>query len=77
VVLYWFTSDVLEYIPAPIVHEKNTIGAGDSMLAGMLLKAQAGHTPKIMIQYGSPLERLATLRQGSPALSNRRCGEDI
>jgi 6-phosphofructokinase 2 len=59
------TSDVLEYIPAPIVHEKNTIGAGDSMLAGMLLKAQAGHTPKIMIQYGVASGAAATLRQGA------------
>ena len=59
------TSDHLEYIPAPIVHEKNTIGAGDSMLAGMLLKAQAGHTPTTMIQYGVASGAAATLKRGT------------
>ena len=59
------TEDILEYIPAPIVHEKNTIGAGDSMLAGMLLKAQAGHTPKTMIQYGVAAGAAATLKRGT------------
>ncbi len=59
------TSNVLEYILAPLVHEKNTIGAGDSMLAGMLLKAKVGHTPKTMIQYGVAAGAAATLRQGA------------
>lgn len=57
------TSDVFEYLPAPIVHEQNTIGAGDSMLAGMLLKAQAGCSPKTMIQYGVASGAAATLRR--------------
>ena len=59
------TSDVLEYIPAPIVHEQNTIGAGDSMLAGMLLKAQAGSSPQSMIRYGVASGAAATLRKSA------------
>lgn len=59
------TSDIFEYITAPIVQEKNTIGAGDSMLAGMLLKAQAGSSPQSMIQYGVAAGAAATLREGA------------
>ena len=59
------TSDILEYVRAPIVHEKNTIGAGDSMLAGMLMKAQAGYTSKTMIQYGVASGAAATLKRGT------------
>ena len=35
------------------------------MLAGMLLKAQAGHTPKTMIQYGVAAGAAATLKRGT------------
>jgi 6-phosphofructokinase 2 len=59
------TSERLEYIKAPMVHEKNSIGAGDSMVAGMLLKAQAGHNPKTMIQYGVACGAATTLRPGT------------
>ena len=59
------TSNLFKYIPAPIVDEKNTIGAGDSMLAGMLIKAQAGKTAKVMTEYGIACGAAATLKRGT------------
>ncbi len=59
------TPKSLEYVPAPVVEERNSIGAGDSMVAGMLLKVQEGHTPKTMVQYGVAAGASATMRKGS------------
>lgn len=59
------TSNLFQYIAAPIVDEKNTIGAGDSMLAGMLIKAQAGKNAKVMTKYGIACGAAATLKRGT------------
>jgi 6-phosphofructokinase 2 len=56
------TSEVLEYIPAPLVPEKNTIGAGDSMVAGMLVNLLAGKSFLEMVQYGVACGASATMQ---------------
>ena len=57
--------DFLQYIQAPVVQEKNTIGAGDSMVAGMILGHQKGMTITEMVQYGVACGSAATLNSGA------------
>lgn len=59
------TKDSTEHIAAPIVHQKSTIGAGDSMVAGMVYALSQGKSPKQMVQYGVACGTAATMTEGT------------
>ncbi len=59
------TPELLEYIPAPLVPEKNNIGAGDSMVAGMIVSLPAGKSYKEMAEYGVACGAAATMKSGT------------
>jgi 6-phosphofructokinase 2 len=50
---------------APAVHQKSTVGAGDSMLAGMVLSLANGKSYKEMLAYGIACGTAATMTPGS------------
>jgi 6-phosphofructokinase 2 len=55
------TKENCTFIPAPMVREKNRIGAGDSMVAGMTLSLLKGKSYVEMAQYGVACGTAATL----------------
>jgi len=57
--------DVTEHIAAPTVHQKSTIGAGDSMVAGMVLSLIKGKSYSEMVRYGIACGTAATLHPGT------------
>jgi 6-phosphofructokinase 2 len=57
--------DLVEYIPAPTVHKKSTVGAGDSMVAGMVLRLAQGKDLKEVVCYGVASGTAATLNEGT------------
>jgi len=59
------TKDRAEYIAAPIVLQKSTIGAGDSMVAGMVLALSQGKSLSDMAKYGVACGTAATMNPGS------------
>lgn len=59
------TKESVEYITAPIVHQKSTIGAGDSMVAGMLFYLAQGKSFSEMAQYGVACGTAATMSPGT------------
>lgn len=59
------TKDEVKYIAAPIVYQKSTIGAGDSMVAGMVLALAQGKTLSEMAKYGVACGTAATMTSGT------------
>jgi 6-phosphofructokinase 2 len=59
------TRDTMEHIAAPTVHQKSTIGAGDSMVAGMVLSLIKGRSYGEMVRYGIACGTAATLHPGT------------
>ena len=59
------TKTQMEYIPAPIVPQKSLIGAGDSMVAGMVLSLMEGKSLREMAQFGVACGSAATMRTGT------------
>ena len=59
------TSETMVYVSAPIVAQKSMIGAGDSMVAGMVLALRAGKDFVDMVRYGVACGSAATLRPGA------------
>lgn len=59
------TEEIMEYIAAPIVAQKSMIGAGDSMVAGMVLAHKAGKNFVDMVRYGVACGSAATLKPGA------------
>ena len=57
--------DYMEHIPAPTVLQKTTIGAGDSMVAGMVMSLLKGRTPSEMVKYGVACGTAATMHEGT------------
>lgn len=57
--------DQIEYIPAPTVHKRSTVGAGDSMVAGMVLRLAQGADLKEVVCYGVASGTAATLNEGT------------
>lgn len=53
------------YIHAPVVRQKSIIGAGDSMVAGMVLSLLANRSFIEMAQYGVACGTAATMRSGT------------
>ncbi|MBT8297110.1 MAG: 1-phosphofructokinase family hexose kinase [Maribacter sp.] len=59
------TENVIEHIPAPTVLQKSTIGAGDSMVAGMVLSLLKGKSLSEMVKYGVACGTAATIHPGT------------
>ncbi len=61
----WATPTEMEHIPAPTVQQKSTIGAGDSMVAGMLFSLMHGKSLSDTVKYGVACGTAATLHPGT------------
>ncbi len=59
------TRDMVKHIPAPPVKKQTTVGAGDSMVAGMVWTMSRGKTPVEMVQMGVACGSAATLNRGT------------
>jgi len=59
------TNDITEYILAPTVQQKSTIGAGDSMVAGMVMSLLKGKSLIDMVKYGVACGTAATIHPGT------------
>lgn len=59
------TRDGFEHIPAPTVKKKSTVGAGDSMVAGMVWGLSAGKSPLEMARIGVACGTAATMNPGT------------
>jgi 6-phosphofructokinase 2 len=59
------TKNGFEHIPAPMVKKQSTVGAGDSMVAGMVWALQEGKSFLEMAQIGVACGSAATMNQGT------------
>jgi 6-phosphofructokinase 2 len=59
------TADKTFRIPAPSVKTKSTVGAGDSMVAGMVWYISKGKSLYEALQYGVACGTAATLNNGT------------
>lgn len=59
------THDLVEHVPAPPVLMKSTVGAGDSMVAGMTLALARGMDLRNAIRYGVACGTAATMTEGA------------
>lgn len=59
------TADGFEHVPAPTVHKKSTVGAGDSMVAGMVWSLSEGKSYLEMAQLGVACGSAATMNEGT------------
>jgi len=55
----------IEYVAAPGILVKSTIGAGDSMVAGLIYAIVKNESPKNMLRWGVACGVAATLSEGS------------
>lgn len=70
------TNENVEYIAAPIVYQKSTIGAGDSMVAGMVYALSKGKSLSEMVKYGVACGTAATMTEGTQ-LCKKRDAEEL
>ncbi|MCM4163396.1 MULTISPECIES: 1-phosphofructokinase family hexose kinase [unclassified Arenibacter] len=70
------TKHLIQHIPAPTVLQKSTIGAGDSMVAGMLTSLLGGRTFSEMAKYGVACGTAATMHEGTQ-LCNREDADNL
>jgi 6-phosphofructokinase 2 len=61
----WATRDGFEHVPAPPVLKRSTVGAGDSMVAGMTYALSQGQSPREMAQLGVACGSAATMNTGT------------
>jgi 6-phosphofructokinase 2 len=54
-----------EHVPSPSVKKKSTVGAGDSMVAGMVWMLSAGKSLKEMVRFGVACGTAATMNAGT------------
>jgi 6-phosphofructokinase 2 len=59
------TKDLADHVPAPTVRKRSTVGAGDSMVAGMVLSLGLGKGLQEMIRYGVACGTAATMNSGT------------
>lgn len=57
--------DGFEHIPAPTVEKKSTVGAGDSMVAGMVWGLSTGKSLRDMARMGVACGSAATMNEGT------------
>lgn len=70
------TNENVEYIAAPIVYQKSTIGAGDSMVAGMVYTLAKGKSLSEMAKYGVACGTAATMTEGTQ-LCKKKDAEEL
>ena len=58
------TDEVIQMMP-PVVKRKSTVGAGDSMVAGMILSLSKGKSLHDALRYGIACGTAATLNEGT------------
>lgn len=63
------TKDIAEQFMAPPVKRKSTVGAGDSMLAGIVMYLSARKDIEEAVRYGIACGTAATLREGTQLCS--------
>ena len=68
--------DEMDHIMAPTVKQKSTIGAGDSMVAGMVLRLMQGKPLIEMVKYGVACGTAATLHPGTQ-LCNKEDADNL
>jgi 6-phosphofructokinase 2 len=59
------TKDFIEYAVPPTVRQKSTVGAGDSMVAAMVLALSRGDHPKVALKWGVAAGTAATITPGT------------
>jgi 6-phosphofructokinase 2 len=59
------TKDMYKIFPAPAVPRKSTVGAGDSMVAGMVWSLQQGKSLEEMTMMGVACGTAATMNEGT------------
>lgn len=59
------TAEGVEYISAPTVPKKTTVGAGDSMVGGMVLRLSQGWAVAEAVRYGVACGTAATMNHGT------------
>lgn len=59
------TKDICEHIPAPPVQKKSTVGAGDSMVGGMVWALSEGKDLSEMLRWGVACGSAATMNEGT------------
>jgi len=59
------TKDICEHIPAPPVQKKSTVGAGDSMVGGMVWALSEGKNLSEMLRWGVACGSAATMNEGT------------
>jgi len=62
---YLITEDIKEHIPAPAVKKLSTVGAGDSMVAGMIFVLANGGSYSEMVRMGVACGSAATMNAGT------------
>lgn len=62
---YLITKDISQHIPAPTVKKLSTVGAGDSMVAGMISVLASGGTYLEMARMGVACGSAATMNSGT------------
>ena len=55
----------IEYVTTPTVEQKSTVGAGDSMVAGMCYAISEGMSPRDILRYGVACGTAAVMNTGS------------
>lgn len=59
------TKDAYEFVPAPNVPKKSTVGAGDSMVGGMVWALSQNKSLKEVIRWGVACGSAATMNEGA------------
>ena len=59
------TKEICEHIPAPSVEKKSTVGAGDSMVGGMVWALSTGKSLQEMLRWGVACGSGATMNEGT------------
>ncbi len=59
------TKDKTEFVPAPNVAKKSTVGAGDSMVGGMVWALSQNKSLKEVVQWGVACGSAATMNEGT------------
>jgi 6-phosphofructokinase 2 len=59
------TKDSCEHVPTPTVKKQSTVGAGDSMVAGMVWKLSQGRSLRETVHFGVACGTAATMNPGT------------
>jgi 6-phosphofructokinase 2 len=70
------TADIAITVTPPVVERKSTVGAGDSMVAGIVFYLARGYTIEDAVRYGVACGTAATLHAGTE-LCNKEAAEKI